>query len=222
VIEVNATLFTLLVEGFALACVFLLTSFVHGAWRGSRDRKALRALVANINGEAGARLERTRELLDNGDNATALANQERSVCEAFIRAYHKRAAGSVSNIYTTLKTLVDAYQQQLEGVRQVPEPTIDEMATNAKDAVIVKLKNDYEQTIQELQITKNTMNKMLREYNSMFAGGVGDEPDAEANLEAAEILQMLESGGLGDDDEAAEPAHATVAEQDAGAESGTR
>lgn len=220
-IEVNATLFTLLVEGLALACVFLLTSFVHGAWRSGKDRKALRALVANINDEAGARLERTRELLDDGDSATALTNHERSVCQAFIGAYNKRAAGSVTNIYSKVKTLVDAYQQQLEELRQVPEQAVEESATNAKDAVIAKLKNDYEQTIKELQITKSTMDKMLREYNSMFAGGVDEEPAAEENPEATEILQMLESGGLNDDDEA-EPADAAAAEQDAATESENR
>jgi hypothetical protein len=220
-IEINATLFTLLVEGFALACVFLLIGFVHGALRGGRDRKALRALVANINDEAGARLERTRELLEDGDSAAALNNHERGVCQAFIGAYNKRAAGSVINIYTKLKTLVDAYQQQLEHSRQDPGSPVDETVTNAKDAVIAKLKNDYEQTINELQITKNTMDKMLREYNSMFAGGNGGEPEAEENLEAAELLQLLESSEVDDAGEAAEVTDET-ADQHAGVESATR
>ena len=77
-------------------------------------------------------LERTRELLEDGDSAAALNKHERSVCQAFIGAYNKRAAGSVSNIYTKLKTLVDAYQQQLQELRQKPdaEPPVDEEATN--------------------------------------------------------------------------------------------
>jgi len=222
-IEINAALFTLLVEGFALACAFLLVSFVRGAWRSGRDRKALRALVANINQEAGARLERTRELLEDGDSATALSNHERGVCQAFIGAYNKRAAGSVINIYTQLKTLVDAYQQQLEDQRGNPvsEPPAGDPAESPKDAVIEKLKTDYETTIKELHKTKSTMDKMLREYNSMFAGGSGEEKDSEMDLEAREILQLLESGEVDDAGDAVEVTDEQV-DRDAEVESETR
>ena len=170
-IEVDATLFTLLVEGFALACVILLISFTLSARRNGRDRKALRALVSDINEEAGARLDRTRALLDDGDSATALSKCERGVCQAFIGVYNKRSAASVDTVYAALKMLVDGYQRQLE--ERPPagsaEPPLCEATEAPKDAVIAKLKSEYEQTTRELQITKRTMEKMLLEYNSMFA-----------------------------------------------------
>ncbi|MDH3452108.1 MAG: hypothetical protein OEN20_06775 [Gammaproteobacteria bacterium] len=191
-IEVNATFFTLLMEGFAVACVLLLTNLILSARRNAKDRKALRALVADINEEAGARLERTSSLLDDGDSAKALSRHERGVCQAFIGAYNQRAADSLTSIYAALKTLVDAYQRELQQLQQnhsVAAAADDEQVT-PNDAVISKLKDDYERTARELQITKRTMEKMLREYNSMFAGGSGEQ--AAAELEAEELLHMLE------------------------------
>jgi len=189
-IEVDATLFTLLAEGFVLACVILLISFGLSARRNGRDRKALRALVANINEEAAVRLDRTKALCA-GDSATALNKFERSVCQAVIGVYNKRNAASLDTIYAAVKMLVDGYQQQLEGLQQskVSEPPPDE-AAEPRDAEISKLKSDFEQAERELQVTKRTMEKMLLEYNSMFAGGQGEETAAE--IEAEEILQMLD------------------------------
>ena len=190
-IEVDATLFTLLAEGLVLACVILLISFGLSARRNGRDRKALRALVANINEEAGARLDRTRALCA-ADSATALNNFERSVCQAFIGVYNKRNAASLDTIYAALKMLVDGYQQQLQELQQNKgsEPPPDEVAATPGDAEISKLRSDFEQAEQELQITKRTMEKMLLEYNSMFAGG--QEAETAAEIEAEEILQMLD------------------------------
>lgn len=195
-IEVDATLFTLLAEGFALACVVLLGTWVYSVRRNGRDRKALRALVADINEEAAARLERTRTLLEDGERAAALTRHERGVCQAFIGVYDKRAADALSSIYTALKALVDAYQAQLETAQEAVRGAAPAAAASPKDAVIAKLKQDYEQAASELQITKQTMEKMLCEYNSMFAGGSDSdsETDTEAELEAEEILQMLETG----------------------------
>lgn len=207
-IEVDATLFTLLAEGFVLACVILLISVAHSARRNGRDRKALRALVANINEEAGARLDRTRALCA-GDSATLLNKFERSTCQAFIGVYNKRNAASLDTVYTALKALVDGYQQQLEGLQQNKrsDPPPDEAAATPKDAEISKLKSDFERTDRELQITKRTMEKMLLEYNSMFAGG--QEAETAAEIEAEEILQMLDPEGSEDDSDragdAAEP-----------------
>ncbi len=204
-IEVSATLFTLMAEGFALACVLLITLIIVSARRKGKDRKALRALVADINEEAAERLQRTQTLLADGESAKALSRHERGVCQAFIGAYNKRAADSVTGTYAALKTLVDAYQkelQQLQESRAAAQPE-DDGETKAKDVVLSKLKSEHEQTTRELEITKRTMDKMLREYSSMFAGGSSaeEEADGDGEIEAAEILQMLEQSKT--DDEAA-------------------
>lgn len=194
-IEINATLFTLLIEGFAFACMLLVITAIVSARRKGKDRKALRALVADINNEAGARLERTKALLPEGESAKTLSRHERGVCQAFIGAYDKRAADSVTDIYAALKTLVDAYQQEMQQRResQAAEQRAgdDDSKPTPKDAVISKLKSDYEQTARELEITKRTMEKMVREYSSMFAGGSGAEQGGE--LDAEEILQRMKA-----------------------------
>ncbi len=197
-IEINATLFTLLMEGFAFACALLLIGTIVSARRKGKDRKALRALVADINDEAAERLERAKALFPEGESAKTLSRHERGVCQAFIGAYNRRAADSVTGIYAALKTLVDAYQQELQQLQEsqtaAPPAAEDDDKPTPKDAVISQLKDDYEQTTRELEITKRTMDKMLREYSSMFAGGSGAE-DAD-ELDAAEILKQME----GDED----------------------
>lgn len=202
-IEVNAALFTLLVEGFALLSAIAIIGFSLNLLRGGRDRKALRALVATINAEAGARTQRARELLADGDGAAALSKHERGVCQAFISAYDKRASSAVAGVYTQLKALVDGYQAQLEAQRLAVVPPAGTPSPAPHEAVIAKLKQDYEQAAHELQITKQTMDKMLREYNSMFAGGSSSAEPGEEELEAEQLLEMLETRG-GDADEAPE------------------
>ncbi len=192
-IEVNATVFTLLAEGFVVVSLLLLATVYSGTRRKSRDRKALRALVGNINAEAGERLQQTRAVFDDGDEASSLCRQERDVCQAFIVAYDKRAEKSVPVIYAQLKSLVDAYQQQVQELRQsVAAAAADEQpGTEPKDRVISKLKSDFENVSRELEITKTTMAKMLREYSSMFAGGAEEASDD--NDDVAMVLGKLES-----------------------------
>ena len=199
--EIDARLFTLLAEGFALITLVLLASLFLGARRRRKDRKALRALVASINAEAGARQEQTRALFADEDHAVSLSKQERAVCQAFIGAYGKRAPEALAGVYAQLKTLVDGYQQRMQQVET-------DVGDAAQDEVLTKLKADYEQVTRELDITKRTMEKMMHEYNSMFGGGAeaaqeaGESAGAEAgesaeagdgDSEAAEILRQLEA-----------------------------
>lgn len=200
-IEVNATLFALLLEACALLAIALLGIGFVGWRRRARTRSVLRALVAEINSEADHRLQTARERVDaagEGDNAQRLNHGERSVCQAMVRALSRRSPELLAQAYAELKALVDAHQALL--VARAAEPSAaQEQALAAKDAALRTLKSDYERSTHELAVTQRTMEKMLHEYSSMFAGGA-DELDQAAMLE-----QMKQAAAAEIDADAAAP-----------------
>lgn len=182
-IEVNATLFALLLEASALLATALAVLGVVAWRRGTQMRRVLRALVAEINGEAEARLRLAGERIaarGEGDDAKRLNQCERSVCQAMVRALSQRRPELLVRAYAELKALADGYQTLLAAAAVSPSQA---QAEAAKDAALRTLKSDYEKATRELAITQRTMEKMLREYSSMFAGGADDDIDHSAMME---------------------------------------
>ncbi len=192
-IEVNATLFTLLLEACAgLALFFLVALLV--AWRRKAGlRRALRELVTRIEADSPERLAAaTAALAEAGDQGEAAAaglhERERAVCQAFIDACARRDGKRVANVYDELVALVDGWREHTNAHAAEPQASAD-VDVAARDKALRQLAHERDTVVLELAKTRETVDKMMQEYTNMFGDGASHdagEAEARAPLEIAD------------------------------------
>ncbi len=194
-IEVNATLFTLLLEACAgLALFFLVALLV--AWRRKAGlRRALRELVTRIEADSPERLAAaTAALAEAGDQGEAAAaglhERERAVCQAFIDACARRDGKRVANVYDELVALVDGWREHATVQAPAsPAPANADVDVAARDKALRQLAHERDTVVLELAKTRETVDKMMQEYTNMFGDGASHdagEAEARAPLEIAD------------------------------------
>jgi hypothetical protein len=154
-------------------------------WRRSRrDRAAVARLVATVRAQmperrAGARdlLARTGMLGQVLEDATGrIAGAEARLYEICANAYLGRDAVAVARLNEAVEAAIAPYR----ALRVAAPAEADVVVTQAVDDVAEagidpaeyqRLKDENQRLSVELQVTLDTMSRMLSEYSAMFAGG---------------------------------------------------
>lgn len=171
-----------------LLVVLLLVAFVREQARKRRDRLAVKALVARVrNGRAereqallqflGERLGLSGETLQAAK--VALLRSEQALLQRFAGVYRLRDADAASRFDIDLYQSLEAYQSlgPGEGGGSTEEA---KAAAEAHDAELERLRKENTRLSEELQITMDTMSRMLNEYTTMFAAD--GQPDDSAPI----------------------------------------
>ena len=195
----KTALWLLLIE-VAVLLVMGAAATVVVQWRRiRRDRAAVARLVATVRAQmperrAGARdlLGRTGMLGQVLDEATdRIAQGELRLYEVYANAYLDRDAGAV----VRLNEVVDAAIAPYRALGVAAPADTDIVVANAHPeappgvdpAEYERLKDENQRLSAELQVTLDTMSRMLSEYSAMFAGG------ADAALDKEKLREMFQA-----------------------------
>ena len=183
-----------------LVLILLLTVswFKHRSQR-VRDRNAVQKFIDRVE---RARIEREAEIRgfiqDNfglSDDAlerkaVPIIRGERRLYQSFVNLYLQRDADNVPGFHLNMESAVAPYWQldggSSNGEAAATAPAVPEVAaTPVDDGELARLQIENESLSDELQITMNTMTRMLNEYSSMFAGGSTEVAASDADGTAA-------------------------------------
>ena len=142
------------------------------------DRKAIQALVAKVKQKKGEREAAIRKLLSERfklsddllqASSTAMLREELALYQQFANLYAKRDAGAARNFDITFEAVLAPYwslpEQQVDVAHVQAEPS------GADADELERLTRENHDLREELQVTMDTMSRMLDEYTSMFHGG---------------------------------------------------
>lgn len=195
----KTALWLLLIEVAVLLVMGAAATLVVQWRRIRRDRAAVARLVATVRAQmperrAGARdlLGRTGMLGQVLDEATdRIAQGELRLYEVYANAYLDRDAGAV----VRLNEVVDAAIAPYRALGVAAPADTDIVVANAHPeappgvdpAEYERLKDENQRLSAELQVTLDTMSRMLSEYSAMFAGG------ADAALDKEKLREMFQA-----------------------------
>ena len=195
----KTALWLLLIE-VAVLLVMGAAATVVVQWRRiGRDRAAVARLVATVRAQmperrAGARdlLGRTGMLGQVLDEATdRIAQGELRLYEVYANAYLDRDAGAVARLNEVVDAAIAPYRAL--GVAAPADTDIvvanahPEAPPGVDPAEYERLKDENQRLSAELQVTLDTMSRMLSEYSAMFAGG------ADAALDKEKLREMFQA-----------------------------
>jgi hypothetical protein len=176
--------------------VALLVLLIGVARRRRRDRRAAMHLVGAVKAAAPGRRAETRALLEGpyGYSGEPLAQALHDIMRAETQLYQRVIDMYVKRDAAALRELLADIQALSAPLRGLRVPTGTPAATGAEGAAtngeLARLQGENESLQQELQITMETMSRMLSEYASMIGGG----PET---LVESKTLQGMLSGAAG-------------------------
>ena len=152
--------------------------------RKGRIRKAARHLAERVQNDKPQRSERLKRLLAEhyGYAGSELEQTLRNLLQSEMQLYQNIINGAlkddqlfVQQVDVDVENLVLAYQglQARQAVPAAPAVS-DEEASEMQ-----RLQEENERLSDELRVTMDTMGRMLNEYSTMFAGGMGDLTEME-------------------------------------------
>ncbi len=198
----------------ALALGILLISRVS---QRRRDRKAAMYLVGIIKENEAQRLEQTKEVLSRrfglggeGLEKTthAVIRAEKLLYQRIINMYVKRDVISLREMNIDVEANTEPFRN-LEGPDEsAPSADLGDIPGSEHGGNVDALRAENQALKQELQITMETMSRMLDEYASMFGGGPQEPPQAHV------MGQMIDEGQTEDKAYEAEDAMETTEEGD--------
>ena len=175
--------------------------------RKGRIRKAARHLAERVQNDKPQRSERLKRLLAEhyGYAGSELEQTLRNLLQSEMQLYQNIINGAlkddqlfVQQVDVDVENLVLAYQglQARQAVPAAPAVS-DEEASEMQ-----RLQEENERLSDELRVTMDTMGRMLNEYSTMFAGGMGDLTEMEIPKSSPSEQTMLqdEEFGLGTED----------------------
>lgn len=206
-IQLSTLVVVLAGELFLTLVIALATLLLMAARRRRRDRQAALHLAGHIRDSEPQRLTEVRDLLLNAyrysearaeQTAHALLRAEKRLYQRMLNIYISRDALALRQLHIQMDDLTGAFR----GL-EVPKggASEDDLATGtASDELLQRLRKENEGLKQELQVTMETMGRMLSEYASMFntgganaqipgeiLGGAGGQEDDLATIQELEI-----------------------------------
>lgn len=213
-----STLTVILVGEVLLALLIALVVLVLiGARRRRQDRQAALHLAGHIRDNEPGRLAETRDLLLKAyrypearadQTAHALLRAEKQLYQRMLNLYITRDTAALRQLHVPMDELTGGFRG-LEVPKGGGAPEAP-AAEPIPDALLEKLRRENESLRQELQVTMETMGRMLSEYASMFSAGggaipglPGDLPEADLEEDGFGMIQELEMQGPGKGDKEA-------------------
>jgi hypothetical protein len=178
----------------AEACVILLVVLVTMIWMQikakSKLRKAVGQLVSQIKQQSKARkeengsfLRRSYDLTDGELVSTveAIDKQERKFFQEMVDVLSRSDPAKITSLDASVAELINTYK----GLK--PKSAKDNSGEASEDSLakIARLQSEKENLARELEITRETMSNMIKEYSSMFGGGKDHKPDNAVDGEKA-------------------------------------
>jgi hypothetical protein len=170
--------------------------------RARRDRAAVSTLVATVRAQLPARKAGVRDMLGRTgmlgqvlDEATdRFVRSELKLYEVCANSYLDRDAGAVARLNATVDAAINPYWSlgvaaPSEADVVVTQPVYEAAEAGINPAEYERLKDENQRLSAELQVTLDTMSRMLSEYSAMFAGG------ADAALDKQKLREMFEAEG---------------------------
>lgn len=204
-----STMTVILVGELLLALLIALVVLVLiGARRRRRDRQAALHLAGHIRDNESGRLAETRDLLLKAyrypearadQTAHALLRAEKRLYQRMLNLYITRDTAALRQLHVQMDDLTAGFRglEVPKGGGAPEAPAVDPIP----DALLEKLRRENESLRQELQVTMETMGRMLSEYASMFSasgaapGLPGDLPEVDLEEDGFGMIQELEMPG---------------------------
>ena len=168
------------VELVALVLVLLGLSWFRGRAARRRDAKAMQVLVARVRKGRADRETVLRRFLEqrlglSGDALAAatvgLLRAELAILHRFAGLYRTRDAGSAAQFDIDLHAAIEPYHELSADLGAEPLPAPEPPEVEVDESGIRALREENQRLSDELQITMETMSRMLNEYSTMFSGG---------------------------------------------------
>ena len=192
-IEVNPLVVVLLAEAVAVLAIGLGIWGVLAWRRDGRDKRAIRALVARVRSQKDDRNRAARSVLERAGlggasleaAAAEIQRAEQAFLQTFIKTYRERNAASVEDLLSTIDALTAPYRSGNLGSAPARAETESDLEVAPAESLpaehLAELEFENEKLTEELRITRDTLDNMLKEYASMFASERGDaSPSSEA------------------------------------------
>ena len=188
--EINAALFILLIEGLVGLLVALILVLTLAARKRKRLRKAIAQLVAQIKKQSDVRTSETGSFLqdiyqledDDLKKAVDVIDKgEKHLFQKLINGYLTADPEIIASIDASVAELIDIYKDLKPKVEEVQ--VNDESELESLRNQVDELQTANKTLDEELNITKTTMGNMIAEFGNMFGGGADHEL---ANFEVVE------------------------------------
>lgn len=198
-IEIGLMWLLIAAEVFLVLLVAVISLLWMNARRRRADRQAAMFLVGVVKEREAERVAATREVLEQrfGYSGDALETKIREIIrtekllfQRVINMYVKRDVISMRELNIDVETVTEPFRTLDVQAGSTAAPAASAGSLSDEEAHV--LRNDNESLKQELQITMETMSRMLGEYASMFGGGSQSAMQAEA-------MQQALSGSADDD-----------------------
>lgn len=178
-IEIPLVWLLIAIELFLVLAIALAGLLLAAFQRRRRDHQAARYLVEAIKQAEPQRAATTRELLKQhyGYSGESLEQTLRTIMRAEKLLYQRVLNLYIKHDALALRMLpieVEALSEPLRGLRVLSEgaaPAADAGSAAVSAEELARLQAENESLQQELQITMETMSRMLSEYAAMFGGG---------------------------------------------------
>jgi hypothetical protein len=205
-VEIDAYRLAMLVNAAVVGLSLLLLWMAYAWLRKRRDYRAMRVLAQRVRDSATQRKQALREQLRAAagldeaalEKSVAEVDQaERQLYRTFIECYLKRNARAAADYDSWVVEFSAQYRALLPRGGQ-PTALVSDVAGEAGEAAETVAPKDVEPSesvaalhaqIDELQyklgVAYETIDRMLKEYSQLYAGGQSDE---QADLEAAKLV----------------------------------
>lgn len=193
-IEVSKILLLVFGELFLVSVVVVCVVVYLMVAKQRRDRAAMQTLVARIKEDSGRREQETRKIMEERygfagaeleEVVKKIVRQERVFYQVLLDVYLKRNTDALQNLSVDYEGSVETYRTLEIPRRGAAVADSDEESVDSQEVMLLKEENL--RLVEELQITMDTMGRMLSEYSLMFSGG------ADASLDKDKMRQMLAS-----------------------------
>lgn len=198
-IEVNAILFSVLLEFSAVSAFLLILLLVLKLLGRRRSRQAAQALVTAFTESAEARTRANRDLLVRqaaleGEaletELKTLAQREAEFFQHWMTAFVRRDGARLAAANASLQDLLGRYRG--EEVKAVVESNEAELATitdlksrlATKEATLSRLQKENDKLQRDLLQSRQDIDSMMEEYSAMFEGGIHEQERRERKKES--------------------------------------
>ncbi|MCW8945374.1 MAG: hypothetical protein OQL27_11415 [Sedimenticola sp.] len=210
-IEVSKILLLVLGELFVISIIVTIVFAFLAFSKRQRDRASVKQLVARIKEDGDRREQETRKVMEErfgfaGADLEAIVKKivrnEKAFYQVLIDVYLKRNTEAVPNLSVDYESSVDTYR-----TLEIPRSG-EATAVSTEDGIdsdeLMLLKEENQRLTEELQVTMDTMGRMLSEYSLMFSGGGDSDLDKEKMRDMlAPEMSAAEAGAESSEDVAA-------------------
>lgn len=191
-------------ELFLVLLVAVISLLVVGAARRRRDRQAAMFLVGVVKENESKRSTETQELLQSKfgyaddllkQTTHNIMRAEKLLFQRIVNMYVKRDVISLRELNIDVEAVTEPFRQLEVGAGGAPALSAP-VAAGDDSAEVESLRTENAALKQELQITMETMSRMLGEYAAMFGGAPAGPPvELSEPVTAPTMEQALETGG---------------------------